>query len=193
MHRSHILIGIILSLSLPLIGPTNGRVRAANQAPLDPIPRGCLTGPAPQFIPALQMSAVGSTPIWTARFRPDLSLHVPMDVGLVPTPHGWPVKIPWMERRSYEGIVTIRAWFGPERRQAWFASHTQGPRPYLRLDPRHPTLYPLLSDPRHPGRALPNPSWKGFSSLIYIPQAACYVMEASWPGGTWRLYFTAGQ
>ncbi len=36
------------------------------------------------------------------------------------------------------------------------------------------------------------PNIKGFSS-IYLPRAACYVMEATWPGGTWRVRFTAGQ
>jgi len=139
------------------------------------------------------MKAVGSLPVLAVGFPSDLALHVPANMGIVPTSQGWPVKIAWVERRSYGRIVTIRAWLRPQRQPVWFSSHTQGPQPYLRLDPRGSVLYPPIPDPRHPGRVLANPDWKGFSSVIYLPRAACYVMEASWPGGTWRVRFTAGQ
>lgn len=188
-RRRLIVSGAVTSLTLASISP----LQAASVPPLGPVPLGCVVGPAARMIPSLRGPAAGATPVWAASFHPERPVTVPMDVGLIPTAHGWPVKIPWVERRTYGGVVTIRAWVLPQRQPVWFTSHAQGPRPFLRLDARHPTLYPPVTDPRRPGQVLPNPLWKGFSSIMYIPRAACYEMKASWAGGMWQMRFASGR
>ena len=193
MKRMSIGRGVVLAICLSITGPAPVRVHAAGPTPLGPIPARCPLGPAPRFIPSLTMDAVGGAPIWAVGFRPNEPLHIGGDYPGLRFPHGWAVKIPWVEHRGYTGLVIIRAWTGPRRQPVWFAGRAQGPLPYLRLDGRRPTLLPPLYDPRHPTRVVPNPAWQGFSSYMYIPRASCYVMEASWPGGAWALHFAAGQ
>ena len=31
-----------------------------------------------------------------------------------------------------------------------------------------------------------------WSAILYIPAAGCYALDASWPGGSWRVTFAAG-
>jgi hypothetical protein len=169
-----------------------GPARGAAGPPLGAAPTHCAHGAAPRVVPTLEMTAVGGSPIWAVGFHPEAPLRVDTHANIKPTAHGWPWKIPWVERRAYTGVVTIRAWTVPQRQPLWFSSHTRSPRPYLRLDPNHPTLYPPINDPKHSGKVLPNPGWKGFSSVMYIPRASCYMLEAHWTGGSWRIPFAAG-
>lgn len=53
-----------------------------------------------------------------------------------------------------------------------------------------PTPAPVL-DPAAVGT--PINQWKDFPSHLFIPTAGCYTLEASWPGGQWRITFAAGQ
>jgi hypothetical protein len=173
-------------------GWSTGPVRGAADPPLGSAPANCTQGAAPRPVPTLELSAIGAAPIWAVGFHPEAPLHVDTHANIKPTPHGWPWKIPWVEHRNYTGAVTIRAWTLPRRQPVWFSSHTQGPRQFLRIDPSHPTLYPPIPDPNHPGKVLPNPDWKGFSSIMYILRASCYMLEVQWSGGSWRTSFAAG-
>ena len=169
-----------------------GPVRGAASPPLATAPTHCAQGAAPRAAPTLDMPAIGASPVWAIGLSPEDPLRIDTHTNITPTAYGWPWKIAWVEHRAYTGIVTIRAWTLPQRQPLWFTSHTQGPRPYLRIDPNHPTLYPPINDPKHPGKVLPNPGWKGFSSVMYIPRASCYMLVARWSTGSWRVPFAAG-
>jgi hypothetical protein len=163
---------------------------------LGPPPTGCGNGPAPRMIPSLGQMAAGSAPVWALFLPAHGPLLVPMDAGIVPSSYGWPWKIGWVERRGYNLPVTIRAWSLSGGPVVWFKSERRegqnGVLPYLRLDPRHISFYPPAVDPKHPDRVLPNVAWKGYGSVMYIPRAGCYMLEASWPDGSWRVRFAAG-
>lgn len=181
--------------SVVLVGSCGLRAGPAPGAagpPLGAAPTHCAQGAAPHMVPTLEMAAVGESPIWAVGFHPEAPLRVDTYANIKPTAHGWSWKIAWVEYGAYTGVVTIRAWTLPTRQPVWFTIDTQGPRPYLRLDPKHPTLHPPINDPKHPGKVLPNPGWKGFSSVMYIPRASCYMLEARWPSGSWRIPFAAG-
>jgi hypothetical protein len=73
------------------------------------------------------------------------------------------------------------------------ASRMMAARPRrFQIGDRAPSTTPIL-DPRAP--PIPNQpaGWADFLSYLFIPQAGCYVLEAAWPGGMWRLTFAAGR
>lgn len=149
---------------------------------------GCPRGPAPTLLPSLSLSVVGVAPVWAVGLHPDRPL--PLGLGMQ-TEHGWPVKIPWLEKSAYTGTVTVQARPWPHGRLLWLQGATQRPHTTLVLDPRHPSLTPLRTDARHPGTLVTASAWKGFSSLLFIPRAGCYMLQARWPGGTWSVPVTA--
>ena len=149
---------------------------------------GCPRGPGPTVLPALALSVVGVAPVWAVGLDPTGPL--PLGLG-TQTEYGWPVKIPWLEKSAYTGTVTVQAWPWPHGRLLWLQGATQRPHTTLVLDPRHPSLTPLRTDARHPGTLVTASAWKGFSSLLFIPRAGCYMLQARWPGGTWSVPVTA--
>jgi len=190
---------ILLTLVSGGIGSGPGRDAHASRAghsPIGPTPANCPLGPAPRFVPSLYMATVGSAPVWAVGFRPNVPLHIGHQGEGVLSPHGWPVKIPWLERRSYTGNVTITARAWPHGEVLWWQDpDSMRPRPaapFLALDPHHPDLHPFRPDPRHPGKYITNWNVNGFASLMFIPRAGCYVVEARWPGGSWSNPFAAG-
>ncbi|HEY6541132.1 MAG TPA: hypothetical protein VIZ18_09350, partial [Ktedonobacteraceae bacterium] len=50
----------------------------------------------------------------------------------------------------------------------------------LALDTRDPTVV------NRPG------NWVEFPGGLDIPKAGCYYLQANWPGGSWRITFSAG-
>ncbi len=149
---------------------------------------GCPRGPALTVLPALSLAVVGTAPVWVVGLDPDGPL--PLGLGNQ-AKHGWPIKIPWLEKRAYTGtvMVQVRAW--PHGRLLWLQGADQRPHTILVLDPRHPSFVPLRKDTRHPGRLVTDSAWKGFSSMLFIPRAGCYMLQARWPGGRWSVPFTA--
>lgn len=50
----------------------------------------------------------------------------------------------------------------------------------------------LLLDPRHPGTPSRLRGWKAYPSLVWFPEAGCYLIEASWVDGSWQRGFGLG-
>lgn len=148
-------------------------------------PRGCgaprLTRSevSPDYAPLL-----GRAPVW---FGPYLSVderrstfHVLADAPR--TGHGWRVKFLWVIGPGQKAPVTLRG--------GDLAGGHQVP---LELEGAEAAASATL-DPERPG-ALPDRSngLKEFPSYVYFPAAGCYFLEASWPGGSWKVVFAVGR
>jgi hypothetical protein len=50
-----------------------------------------------------------------------------------------------------------------------------------------------MLDPASPGVPPTSDGYKDFPSYLYVPQAGCYMVEAKWTDGHWRLVFGLGR
>jgi hypothetical protein len=85
---------------------------------------------------------------------------------------------------GHEGPVTLRGVSTDDGSPVWFkiaGQYILGPTPELVLDPQNP------------GIPVQHGQWKEWPSTFYIPRAGCYILEARWDGGSWRLAFAAGK
>jgi len=97
------------------------------------------------------------------------------------------MKMLWVTKPGYTGRVTVRGWKLHSAARLWFAITGDLP-PYPLY--ATPTAVQTL-DARHPAiRSRPG-SWAYFPSTFIVPESGCYVLEARWPGGTWRVTFSA--
>jgi hypothetical protein len=96
------------------------------------------------------------------------------------TRYGWMWKLVWEVGPHYTGPVTLRGGNLRTGIPLWFA-FDQGP-----------TIAPVLVHPDHPVSALGG-NWGEWGSYLSIPVAGCYYLQATWPGGHWRITFAAGR
>jgi hypothetical protein len=104
------------------------------------------------------------------------------------TSYGYQQKVLWVVEPGYSKIVRVRLTDFTTGRPMWLqvgggsaaASH-EG-----LLDPAHPLAEAVESKDSR-GVLLMYPSY------LFIPKAACYVLEASWPDGAWTVSFSAGR
>jgi hypothetical protein len=122
-------------------------------------------------------------PVYVVGFTSGLSLHVGDPQQVVHGVHGWYRKVAWLVGPDYGRPVTLRGSRAGTAAPLWFEIGGQSPS-------TRPVLNPL-----QPAADLPNgpPGWAAFPSYLFIPQAGCYVLGASWPGGRWQITFAAGQ
>jgi hypothetical protein len=139
---------------------------------LGPPPRGCgaprlpRSEVSPNYAPLL-----GRAPVW---FGPYLSVDARRSAFRVladapRTEHGWRVKFLWVIGPRQEAPVTLR---GRD-----LSGEHQLP---LELEGAEVAASATL-DPERPG-ALPED-----------PAGGCYFLEASWPGGSWKIAFAVGR
>jgi hypothetical protein len=145
--------------------------------PLGMVPQDCLPGPTPKKVTAQFGPLIGGSPIWAAGFAGPHAT-IPLSPQDPYTPYGWTVKILWGIEPGYTHAVTLH---GENLRT--------GARLYFNVTGQ-PTPAPVL-DPEAVGT--PINQWKDFPSHLFIPTAGCYALEATWPGGQWRITFAAGQ
>jgi WD40 repeat protein len=51
----------------------------------------------------------------------------------------------------------------------------------------------LTFDPTQPtSHGSPEPGWREWGSSLSVSQAGCFAMDATWPGGHWRIFFGVG-
>lgn len=152
---------------------------------LGPPPRGCgaprLTRSkvSPNYAPLL-----GRAPVW---FGPYLSVderrsifHVLADAPR--TGHGWRVKFLWVIGPGQDAPVTVRGGDLSGERQLLLELEGAEVAASATLDPQRPGA---VSDP--------SSGFKEFPSYVYFPAVGCYFLEASWPGGSWKLVFSVGR
>lgn len=166
------------------MGTDRSRVPARHALPpLGAVPATCPANAPPTPLPHGLGAAIGMGPVWVVGFTPGLSLHLGNPHLLWHDSHGWERKVGWVIGPRYHQRVGLRGWALGTRVPLWFQFGGQAPGTAPILDPRRPQAF-------FPG--LPA-GWVAFPSYLVIPRAGCYVLEASWPGGLWRLTFAAGQ
>jgi hypothetical protein len=175
---------LCLGASLVLSPRPNATLaRGATPAALGPVPTNCPTNPPPTTIDRFFGTASGMRPVWVIGFSPGLSLRMGPSSAIAHGPHGWYDKVAWIVAPNYRQHITLRGSAMAGGTPLWFQIGGQPPSTRPVLDPR----YPEASAPNEPA------GWAAFPSYIFIPRAGCYVVEADWPGGMWRLAFAAGQ
>lgn len=143
--------------------------------PLGPAPTTCPTNAPPATINPNVGKSIGMSPAWAdGDFASGLILHVGDPRRVRHGPHGWYHKIVWVVAPDYHQPITLRGGALVGGTALWFqiGDHTLSPAPTL-----------------HPAGG----GWAYYGSYLLIPRAGCYFLQASWPGGMWRLAFAAGQ
>jgi len=151
--------------------------------PLGAVPQDCPPGPTPQPISPYIGPAIGSSPVWAVGFGgPHAVLHIPVSYDTYIPQYGWTWKLIWEVGPNYTHRITLRGGDLRNSTSLWFQFSGD------------PTTSPILDaqTPDHPESVIGN-NWAEWGSYLYIPAAGCYYLEASWPGGHWRITFAAGR
>jgi hypothetical protein len=99
--------------------------------------------------------------------------------------HGYYQKVLWVIQPNYGHPVHLSGSDSGRAAPLWFQIGDQPPTTAPVLDPAHPGAYPY--NPANPDQV-----FASYPSYLFIPHAGCYVLEASWPEGHWRIPFAAG-
>jgi len=128
--------------------------------------------------PGFPGPVIGREPVWMGVYAPVRreALRLPPDTPY--TEHGWRIKVLWLTPAEYAHQITVQSLRVGEGDPALIELVTV-PRERIVLDPANPGAYS-------------NPKTADFPSSVYFPQAGCYVFEAAWPGGSWRVVLAVG-
>jgi hypothetical protein len=164
--------------------PTNSAtlVPVPTTPPLGSIPRDCTPGPTPRSsLPGIG-PVIGGSKVWASGFEGSHATILIRPYDDTYTQHGWSWKIVWEVGPDYTQLVTIQGGNLRNGMPLWIQV-TGNPATSAVLDPKHPD---------HPGSSV-GIDWAEWGSYVFIPQAGCYYLQASWPGGSWRIDFAAGR
>lgn len=155
------------------------QVLTPTSPPLSKVPQNCPVGQAPHIISPALGPVIGGAPVWAVM---PTTLHIPSYFTYTPK-YGWEWKIVWEVGPSYTHPVTLDG-----RNLHNNTSLT------FQIDEQDVSISPIL-DPSYPGhpRSVLGKDWVEWGSYMYIPAAGCYYLEATWPGGHWRITFAAGR
>lgn len=177
--------------------PTQQSASAAVTPTLSPAPQNfgkapdhCPTGPAvpTKLFPngwggyLANQTLIGSTPVWANYIMPGEIFGVDQS-GY----EAWPgIKIIWEVGPNFTQTVTVRVTNLANGELSWWDTGEGSPPPVnisqaLTLDTNQPTYH-----------GSPEPGWREWGSYLYFSQAGCNAMDATWPGGHWRIIFGVG-
>lgn len=159
-----------------------------------PPPRSC-TPPAPEtrIVSVSHGGSIGASPIWVGGFDGPQATKYNLQ-ALGHDRYGWKTLVDFLVEPGVTGHVTVRGESLPDGSPIWIGVD----------DPEHniraakPSVAITL-DPKTPG--LPDywntsfgvsDDWAAWRGVLYIPAAGCYALDATWPGGSWRITFAAG-
>lgn len=191
----HVLVSVALGLTLALPGATGSHAASSPSPSLPPVDfsMGRAPGNCQASAPAMTHAVYNTKPNvvphrywwvgrgrfagysgWVVRGR-----HVILHFG-VRTRYGYPQKVFWQLMHGTPDPVTLRGWNVRTGRPIWFGH----PLPVAHPQPMAPP--PVIAWPVgvvRPHRA---------PTLIFVPAAGCYLLEARWSTGSWILPFAAG-
>lgn len=154
-------------------------------AQLGSVPQNCPPGPAPQNLDSNFGTAIGGGSVWGAGFTGSHAMLVwpPKLASATHNQYGWGHKLLWVVKSSVKGQVIIRG-----------TNLMNGLplRPEAEADSPSSTPSVLVLNPSDPNAQYEG-QWVEFPGGLDIPQAGCYYLEATWPGGSWRITFAAGE
>jgi hypothetical protein len=185
-HRS-MSVGVILGLIPGLLMVFQPTLRARGQAAAPPHTITLVNTtkrPAPPCPPGLPLKSIspafgaaeGRFPVWAVGLRAVLS-------SSFATPFGPGYKVLWVTTVGYTGRITVRGSGvrgGPALSFKFNDVVQRTPVRVLILDPTHP----LASAPGAAARAQ-------FPTMLYVPKAGCYALEARSSHGVWTMTFEA--
>ena len=194
-----LLIVTSCSFQQPTSTPTSSHpaITSAPQVSLSPAPQQF--GPVPVHCPAspaistkvfpngwggylIDQKAIGTSPVWATDILADDLFHVDQS-GY----EAWPgTKIIWEVGPSFSQTITVRVTSLATGELSWWDTGEGSPPPVhvsqiLTLDTTQPTYH-----------GSPEPGWREWGSYLYFSQAGCFAMDATWPGGHWRIFFGVG-
>ena len=172
-------------------------ITSTPQVHLSPAPQQF--GPAPVYCPASpaistkvfpkgwggylrDQTAIGTSPVWTTSIMAGDIFGVDQ-AGY----EAWPgTKIIWEVGPSFTQTVSVRVTNLATGELSWWDTGEGSPPPVhvsriLTLDTNQPTYH-----------GAPERGWREWGSYLYFSQAGCFVMDVTWPGGHWRIFFGVG-
>lgn len=147
---------------------------------IGPPPANCQPGPDPREVNPQFAAAVGQDPIWAV--GPGKGGLLLVDLSLPPTPHGQPVKVLWVVRPGFRGLIRLSALETESGTRAWFKIGDEVETAAPMLDPEHPAI-PLEGNGPYPQ----------FPSSLIFSRSGCYSLQARWPGGGWTVPIVVGR
>jgi len=194
---------LCLALSVSLLAACSSTTQAAKPTPtpspaasaaprptvgrlVEPPPTSCPAGPNPQTVSPDFGPGLGQAPVWAVTFSSGARGAILLVQGEVTLgEHGYYQKVLWVIQPSYGHSVHLSGSDSDRAAPLWFQIGDQAPTTAPVLDPSHPGAYPY--NPANPDQV-----FAYYPSYLFIPHAGCYVLEASWPEGHWRIPFAAG-
>jgi hypothetical protein len=171
--------------------PTPEALPGPATTPLGPAPTNCPSSAPLQRLAFSQFGNFGSitffggSPVWMDS-NPQT---VPINGG---PDDPWPgIKIIWEVGPNYQGTAIIEVTNLTTGHLAWWGQGGPIAQSY------YGAAQALLLDPNTTGPAAyhgsPEPGWNEWGSFVYLLQAGCYAIDATWATGHWRAIFAAGR
>ncbi len=143
---------------------------------LDYIPRDCGPAPVLQNLSPDTAPMAGGNPVGLVGVNSQGG--IPLFEGK-PTELGYQQKVLWAIAPTFTGTVRIQGANLKTGRPLWFKVRAAGT--VLNLDTTEKVTYPYPS------------GWHIWPSDLYAPEAGCYRIIATWPGGSWTLTIGLGK
>lgn len=136
-------------------------------------------------------NSIGGSPVWVGNFQPSMKGQATTYVGhSAYTRYGWRALVLFSIEPGATGQVVMRGERLSDGSPLWIGVLKSGQTYY---DTRATPSVRAVLDPKNPGRPdFEDTGWAEWGGVLYIPAAGCYALEASWPGGSWRVTFAAG-
>lgn len=175
-------VPIAIATATPTPEPT---LFGGASAILGPVPQTCPTGPTPRSIDGNFGAAVGGSAVWGIGFAgPYATLEwLPEQASETHHSDGWDHKLLWVVQNNVKGLVRIH---GAN------LSDSSPIYPDAEQEETSSTPTEMVLNPQNPDLINQVDQWDEFPGGLDISKAGCYYLEASWPGGSWRITFAAG-
>ncbi len=154
-------------------------------ATLDAAPGACPQNTLTQTFDSALPAGAGGAPMWVTGFSgPRATLnHL---IRAQPPELGWHQQIQLVGATNYAGAIKLQGGIAGSMFPLWFG-----------FDPHEKELIvnyqfnPL--DSSISNHTTDDQQWIVRPINLYIPQAGCYYLQATWDGGSWTVYFAAGR
>lgn len=155
-------------------------------ATLDSAPQACLQHTLTQNFDAPSLpDGVGGVPLWVTGFTGPLAIlnHL---VRAQPPELGWYQQIQLVGATNFSGAIQLQGGIADNIYPLWFGfdPHERHPIVNYQFNPGDSSISNHTTDDQQ---------WNIRPINLYIPQAGCYFLQATWDGGSWIVYFAAGR